>query len=130
MRTKFLFIMFSFSFFIIAKTQSFKDLNSQNVLQFLTSSQSADIGSLSNVIQLGDNNLLEASLIDDKLYSLQMGNNNVANYIDYNRNQMSEMTIRTIGNNNIIVVDGSNSISNGMSVEIIGSNKSIFIENR
>lgn len=122
--------MFSFSFFIIAKTQSFKDLNSQNVLQFLTSSQSADIGSLSNVIQLGDNNLLEASLIDDKLYSLQMGNNNVANYIDYNRNQMSEMTIRTIGNNNIIVVDGSNSISNGMSVEIIGSNKSIFIENR
>ncbi len=132
MKTKFLLIICCLSSFLGVKSQSFKEINSNNIFSYL-SNVSVDMQSkqsASNIIQIGNNNVIEATLINDQLISVQLGNNNQTSYKDYDPTQSAGMLIQSIGNNNLIMVDGSNSISNNMSVEVIGNNKTIFIENR
>jgi len=132
MKTKFLFMICCLSSFLGVKSQSFKEINSNNIFSYI-SKASVDMQtnqSANNIIQIGNNNLIEATLINDQLISVQLGNNNQTTYKDYNSSQSAGMLIQSIGDNNQIVVDGSNSISNNMSVEVIGNNKTIFIENR
>lgn len=120
---------------IIVKAQSFSDIDSENIMQFLANysiSQNVkdDANSQSIIIQHGNDNVTDLFLINDKVNALQLGDNNTTYYRDSNAAQVSEMTISLQGNNNLVQVEGSNSISNGMGIEIIGNNKAVFVENK
>lgn len=111
-------------------SQTIAEINSNNVLNFLNNGFSTNGDSQSKVIQVGNANTVELFLINDVISSVQIGNANSSFYQNDNPRINTEMKLTAIGNNNDISVIGSNSISNGMTVEVIGNNKTVFIENR
>lgn len=124
------------SLFIISgffvKGQSILDINASNVVSYLASGNvnliNNDIRSF--VIQEGNHNNADIFLIDDKIITVQLGNNNSIFYQDGQALQSSIMSLNVKGDNNLVEVIGSNSISNGMSIDIIGNDKVVLIENR
>lgn len=118
----------------LVKGQSISDINAGNIMTYYASGSLSSImevnGSASVIIQEGHNNNAEIFLIDDKVTTMQLGNNNAVFYQDGKASQPSTMSISMQGNNNMVEVSGSNSISNGMSIEIIGSGKTVLVENR
>ena len=118
----------------LVKGQSISVINAGNIMTYYASGSLSSImevnGSASVIIQEGHNNNAEIFLIDDKVTTMQLGNNNAVFYQDGKASQPSTMSISMQGNNNMVEVSGSNSISNGMSIEIIGSGKTVLVENR
>lgn len=112
------------------KSQSITDINSYNILNYFNNSLPTNVGSQSNVVQIGNSNNVELFLTNDVVSSAQIGNNNNTFYQSTNPSIKSEMTLKSYGNNNDIIVSGNNSISNGMSIEVIGNNKTVFVENK
>lgn len=119
----------------LVKGQSISDINANNIMAYYASGSlmkiiEANTNSASLVIQKGNNNNTEISLIDDKVAAMQLGDNNAIFYQDKNAAQSSTMSISLQGDNNLVEVLGSNSISNGMSIEIIGNDKTVLVENK
>lgn len=119
----------------LVKGQSISDINANNIMDYYTTgnfmkNNETRPNSASIVIQEGNYNNAEIFLIDDKINTMQLGNDNNIFYQDGSALQSSTMTISMQGNNNLVEVVGSNSISNGMSIEIIGNDKTVLVENR
>lgn len=118
----------------LVKGQSISDINANNVMIYMASDNFMKINEAHNsanlVIQKGNDNNADIFLIDDKVTTMQLGDNNNLYYQDGRALQSSTMIISMQGNNNVVEVVGSNSISNGMSIEIIGNDKTVLVENK
>jgi hypothetical protein len=105
-------------------------INSNNVLGFIAVQNSDQGISYSNIIQIGNNNNA-ALYINEKtdIAVKQLGDYNTLNYINSFTDTQTQTSITTQGNNNIIDITGSNSISDGMQIHVKGDNKTIFMRN-
>lgn len=127
--------------FINLKAQDINLVNANNVIEILKNmevksaqNKKNNLSASSSVnVQVGNKNKLNTQLIDDHLFTLQVGHNNSITYHDQQYDGKSEkgnnMQIQLKGIANRADIQGSNSISNGMSIEVIGNKSIIQINN-
>lgn len=129
-----------FSFFtiiyscsLLAQSDNFDRINSENVMSILPSIvllQNQDDQSVIQVAQYGNHNFSEITTNSNTdLILIQNGNYNFMNFDNSFENDASKTIITAEGNNNIIDVVGSNSISEKMQIHVRGDNKTIFVRN-
>ncbi|MDN3694547.1 hypothetical protein QWZ06_20885 [Chryseobacterium tructae] len=105
-------------------------VNSNTILNLITKQYTDQNTSYSNIIQMGDNNNAELSLNSRTYITVkQLGDFNTLYFINSFSEKGSKTAITTQGNNNIIDVTGSNSISDGIQINVKGDNKTIFMRN-
>lgn len=116
-----------------AQQIAFENINSNNVLNLV--SQQLNIlenqkNSEVNVIQYGNQNNAEIAINSGTdLSALQFGDYNYLNFDNSFQKDKAKSTITAQGNNNIIDVTGSNSISDKMQIHVKGDNMTIFMRN-
>ncbi|MFZ4930984.1 hypothetical protein [Chryseobacterium sp. Mn2064] len=122
-----------FSFIVLplhAQQIDWDKINSNTIFNIITEQHLGQDLYYSNVIQIGDYNKAELSLnaktdIDVK----QLGDYNTLYFINSFTDKENKTSITAQGNNNIIDVTGSNSVSDGMQINVKGDNKTIFVRN-
>lgn len=126
-------LVFIFSQFIPAQNISFNDVNSSNVLdmyrQIQASNMPQEMKSMDIMVQIGEGNMIQ--LIDKTpnfIELVQTGNNNTTLYINPN-NYPTNAEIKINGSGNYIDITGSNSISDGMKMNINANDMTIFMRN-
>ena len=116
-----------------AQQISFESIDSNNVLNILSQQLNLpDHPTNSEVIvtQYGDENHAEIRTNSKTdLTALQFGDYNYLNFDNSFQNDKAKSTITAQGNNNIIDVTGSNSISEKMQIHVKGDNMTIFMRN-
>ena len=86
--------------------------------------------SYSNILQVGNNNHAELSInANTDIGVRQVGDYNTLYFVNSFTDAETRTAISAQGNNNIIDVTGSNSISDGMQINVKGDNKTIFVRN-
>lgn len=122
---------FTFSIFFAClnlHAQNFQSINSQNIGQFLNSAPTQSI-STTAAIQIGNYNQAELKLYNDNVNVLQYGNFNEFYFNEQMSAESNSLNVIELGNQNKISVSGSNSISNGMSIRIVGDQKTVIVNN-
>ena len=120
---------------VSAQNISFDHLNSNNVLQLMTLnnagfSESKISGSETQIMQYGNGNFAEIAINPfSKISAAQNGDYNYLNFDNSFTQDKAKIGISTEGNNNIIDITGSNSISEKMQINLKGSNMTIFMRN-
>ena len=121
------------SYLCNAQQISFDNLNSSNVLNMLSEmSKISEIQKSSEIrlMQYGNENFAEIKANSKtQLSALQFGDYNYLNFDNAFQKDQAKSTITTQGNNNIIDVVGSNSISDKMQIHLKGDNMTIFMRN-
>jgi hypothetical protein len=118
-------------FFISVKSQQidWNKINSNNILNVIAI-QDSDPTSYSNIVQIGNNNHAELSInANTNIGVQQLGDYNTLYFVNSFTDAETKTAISAQGNNNIIDVTGSNSISDGMQINVKGDNKTIFVRN-
>lgn len=118
--------------FLSVKSQKIEwdQINSNTILNVIASQNSDQGISYSNVIQIGEANNAELSLNAKTNISVkQLGDYNSLYFNNSFSDAPTKTAITTQGNNNIIDVTGSNSISDGLQIQVKGDNKTIFVRN-
>ncbi|SFN22417.1 hypothetical protein SAMN05421594_1610 [Chryseobacterium oleae] len=116
--------------FVQAQQVDWDKLNSSTVLDLMARQQTEQGLYGSSVLQIGDNNSAELSLnAKTNIAIQQLGDFNTLFFINSFTNQETKTAITAQGNNNIIDITGSNSISDGMQISVKGDNKTIFMRN-
>ncbi|MGE8528152.1 hypothetical protein [Chryseobacterium rhizosphaerae] len=111
-----------------AQNTDWDKINSNTIFTMITM-QNMD-QDLSHVIQIGDFNNAELSLnARTSIAVKQLGDYNTLYFINSFTDKETKASITTQGNNNIIDVTGSNSISEGMQINMKGDNKTVFMRN-
>lgn len=124
----------------VVKAQDIRSVNASNVLGIVKAMQHEQQsmkglwqGSTSVTLQVGNKNSLVADLLDDRITTLQLGNQNSIYYLDKGKNTKASetqgMTIQLRGQANRVEVNGSNSISNSMSIGVSGDRTIIQVKN-
>jgi hypothetical protein len=104
-------------------------INSNNILNVIAI-QDSDPTSYSNIVQIGNNNHAELSInANTNIGVQQLGDYNTLYFVNSFTDAETKTAISAQGNNNIIDVTGSNSISDGMQINVKGDNKTIFVRN-
>lgn len=120
---------------MLAKSQQidWNHINSQTAID-ITNTQSTDpsllISSVSQVVQIGDLN--NANLqINSKTNIMvqQFGDQNSIYFNNAFSSKEAKTAITTQGNNNIVDITGSNSISDKMHLNVQGENMAVFMRN-
>ena len=126
-------LVFLFSQLIPAQNISFNDVNSSNVLdlykQIQMSNMPQDMKSMDIMVQIGQGNMIQ--LIDKTpnfIELVQTGNYNTTLFINPN-NYPTNAEIKINGSGNYIDITGSNSISDGMKMNINANDMTIFMRN-
>ena len=126
-------LVFLFSQVIPAQNISFNDVNSSNVLdlykQIQMSNMPQDMKSMDIMVQIGEGNMIQ--LIDKTpnfIELVQTGNYNTTLFINPN-NYPTNAEIKINGSGNYIDITGSNSISDGMKMNINANDMTIFMRN-
>ena len=126
-------LVFLFSQLIPAQNISFNDVNSSNVLdlykQIQMSNMPQDMKSMDIMVQIGEGNMIQ--LIDKTpnfIELVQTGNYNTTLFINPN-NYPTNAEIKINGSGNYIDITGSNSISDGMKMNINANDMTIFMRN-
>lgn len=126
-------LVFIFSQVIPAQNISFNDVNSFNVLdlykQIQMSNMPQDMKSMDIMVQIGEGNMIQ--LIDKTpnfIELVQTGNYNTTLFINPN-NYPTNAEIKINGSGNYIDITGSNSISDGMKMNINANDMTIFMRN-
>lgn len=126
-------LVFIFSQVIPAQNISFNDVNSSNVLdlykQIQMSNMPQDMKSMDIMVQIGEGNMIQ--LIDKTpnfIELVQTGNYNTTLFINPN-NYPTNAEIKINGSGNYIDITGSNSISDGMKMNINANDMTIFMRN-
>lgn len=119
---------------ICAQQISFENINSNNALAIISQIQSVPQSaknSVTKTIQYGNKNYAEISTNNKaELSTSQIGEYNYLNFNNsFEKESQVKSTITAQGNNNIIDITGSNSISEKMQIHVKGDNKTIFIRN-
>jgi hypothetical protein len=111
-----------------AQNTDWDKINSNTIFNMITM-QNMD-QDLSHVIQIGDFNNAELSLnARTSIAVKQLGDYNTLYFINSFTDKETKTSITTQGNNNIIDVTGSNSISEGMQINMKGDHKTVFMRN-
>jgi len=119
-------------FFISVKSQQvdWNKINSNNILNVIAIQDSDPAASHSNIVQIGNNNHAELSInANTNIGVQQLGDYNTLYFVNSFTDAETKTAISAQGNNNIIDVTGSNSISDGMQINVKGDNKTIFVRN-
>lgn len=105
-------------------------VNSNTILN-LVARQNVEMNTgYSNIIQMGDYNHAELSLNNKTIIAVkQLGDYNALYFINSFTDKETKAAIITQGSNNIIDVTGSNSISDGIQINVKGDNRTIFMRN-
>lgn len=122
-----------FSFIVLplyAQQIDWDKINSNTIFNIVTEQNLGQDLYYSSIIQTGDYNRAELSVnsrtgIDVK----QLGDYNTLYFINSFTDKETKISITAQGNNNIIDVTGSNSVSEGMQINVKGDNKTIFMRN-
>lgn len=105
-------------------------VNSNTILNLVTKQSTDQNTGYSNIIQIGDNNNAELSLNSRTYITVkQLGDFNALYFMNSFTDKSTKTAITAQGNNNIIDVIGSNSISDGIQINVKGDNKAIFMRN-
>lgn len=106
-------------------------LNSNTVFTLITrQNMEMNAGYSSSMIQMGDYNNAELSLNSKTIITVkQLGDYNALYFINSFSEKETKAAIITQGSNNIIDVTGSNSISDGIQINIKGDNRTVFMRN-
>lgn len=124
--------VFTLLFLVTVKSQQidWDKINSNNVLSVVAVQNYEQAISYSSIIQIGNNNNASLSINDKTNIAVkQLGDYNTLNYINSFTDTETKTTITAQGNNNIIDVTGSNSISDGLQIHVKGDNKTVFMRN-
>jgi len=108
-------------------------ITSKNVLEYYARTQAsllaADPASATVMLQVGNNNLMEVTDIASSYIALsQIGDNNTT-YLYNTNNHRGNAEINIIGSGNYVEILGSNSISDGMKININANDTNIFMKN-
>ncbi|WP_312389913.1 hypothetical protein [Chryseobacterium sp.] len=118
--------------FVSVKSQQidWENINSNTVFNVISNQNSEQGMSYSNILQMGDFNTAELSLNAKTEISVkQFGDYNSLYFINSFSDVEVKTSITTQGYNNIVDVTGSNSISDGMKMNVKGDNLTIFMRN-
>lgn len=119
-----------FSLSVNAQQVDWDKVNSQTVLSVIAQQNPDQNASFSTVIQVGDFNNTELSLnAKTNISVMQAGDYNTLYFINSFTDTETKAAVTAQGNNNIIDITGSNSISDGMEIKVKGDNKTIFMRN-
>lgn len=124
--------VFALLLFVTIKSQQldWDKINSNTVFNIVAAQNFEQGISYSNIIQTGNNNNAVLSINDKTDIAVkQLGDYNTLNYINSFTDTETKTTITAQGNNNIIDITGSNSISDGLQIHVKGDNKTIFMRN-
>ncbi len=123
-----------FALFILLPLQAqeidWNKINSNTIFNLIARQQVDQTSYGSNIIQMGDYNNAELSLnARTTVIVKQVGDFNTLYFINSFTDKETKTAITTQGNNNIIDVTGSNSISDGIQINVKGDNKTVFMRN-
>lgn len=105
-------------------------INSNTIFNLIARHQIDQSSYGSNIIQIGDYNNAELSLnAHTNIVVKQLGDFNTLYFINSFTDKETKAAVTTQGNNNIIDVTGSNSISDGIQINVKGDNKTVFMRN-
>lgn len=122
-------VLFMAVFWTKAQQMRWEQINSHTV-EDLMLRQNIEKNSNSNTIQIGDYN--EARLILNEQTDIQVkqtGDYNSLYYINSFTDTETKTSVITRGDNNIVDITGSNSISKDMMLNIKGDNMIVFMRN-
>lgn len=121
------------AYFASAQQIYFENVNSNNALAIITQLQpTPQQGTSSESInyQYGNHNFSEIyTNSKTDLSTIQIGDYNYLNFNNMFDKKSADPTITTQGNNNIIDITGSNSISEKIQFHVKGDNMTIFMRN-
>lgn len=123
--------VFTLLFFTAVQSQQidWDKINTNTVLN-IVAVQNSDKEASSNIIQIGNNNSAALSINEKTNIAVkQLGDYNTLTYINSFTDTETKASITAQGNNNIIDITGSNSISDGLQVHVKGDNKTVFMRN-
>lgn len=130
-----IFITMALLFAIAGKSQTtdWNLINSQNALDMISIQNTNQVTSASygsQVMQVGNNNNADLQLnAKTNIVIQQLGDQNSIYFNNSFSTKESKSAITTQGNNNIIDITGTNSISEGLHLNIKSDNKTIFMRN-
>lgn len=105
-------------------------VNSNTIFNLIARQQTDQSSYGSDIIQIGDYNNAELSLnARTNIIVRQLGDFNTLYFINSFTDKETKATITAQGNNNIIDVTGSNSISDGIQISVKGDNRTVFMRN-
>ncbi|ROH91288.1 hypothetical protein EGI15_12005 [Chryseobacterium cucumeris] len=105
-------------------------VNSNTIFNLIARQQTDQSSYGSDIIQIGDYNNAELSLnTQTNIIVRQLGDFNTLYFINSFTDKETKAAITAQGNNNIIDVTGSNSISDGIQINVKGDNKTVFMRN-
>lgn len=121
------------AFFASSQQIYFENVNSNNALAIITQLQPTPQEATNSEIisyQYGNHNFSEI-YINSKtdVSTIQIGDYNYLNFNNMFDKKSADPTITTQGNNNIIDITGSNSISEKIQLHVKGDNMTIFMRN-
>lgn len=134
-------LMLLITSFLGLKAQQIHLINASNVMKVMKTMEAkqneegkkAPGGSNNMSIQIGQKNTLDVNLLDDQIRTIQLGSNNFIHFKDEHFDKQptggNTIQIQLKGEANRAEVRGSNSISNGMSIEVIGTRSLIEVKN-
>lgn len=112
---------------------SFENINSKNAMAIVAQIQDNSISTKNyevTTVQYGTQNFAEIyANSNTNLSALQLGDYNYLNFNNVFEKTRASAVITTQGNNNIIDVVGSNSISEKMQLHVKGDNMTIYMRN-
>lgn len=126
--------------FLFSQKIDFNAINSNNVMKMMdeqmniksdNTKEFGELNKISKIVQIGNANTAEVydKSAKSNLLMSQVGNFNTTLFVNPYTNQKTEQEIHVKGSNNYIDVTGSNSISQGMIININQSDKMVFIRN-
>jgi len=106
-------------------------VNSNTVLDLMAKQQTEQQGLYgSSIFQIGDYDNAELFLNPKTNIAVQqLGDFNTLYFINSFTDKETQTAVTAQGNNNIIDITGSNSVSDGMQINVKGDNKTIFMRN-
>ena len=126
----FILFLLSFNYYFSQEVPMF-EINSDNVLDYYSQISKSNLhrSSVSVAAQIGNNNLIDVwDNAGASITITQLGDNNTTLYQNYNGYPATaEIAIR--GSNNLVHVEGSNSISDGMKMNINANDMTILMRN-
>ena len=129
--TKIIYIIALLAFFF-AKSQQidWNQINSNTIVEMISMQNLEPSISSSAVLQIGDDNKAEL-LVNSKTNIIvqQLGDQNSIYFNNAFTDKETKTGIITQGYNNIVDVTGSNSISEGLQLNVKGENMTVFMRN-
>jgi len=124
----------AFALFVFIRLQAqeidWDKINSNTIFNLIIRQQADQSSYSSNIIQMGDYNNAELSLnARTHIVVRQLGDFNTLYFINSFTDKETKAAVTAQGNNNIIDVTGSNSISDGIQINVKGDNKTVFMRN-